>query len=585
MIYVVARSAESGAIFLDRHNSFREKIEVLTGQTSYFDVINHVIDSCPDGYCVIVHDDVFLRSGFVEELPNLIEELDRDWPNWGLVGNAGIAPFGVGYSGERIIRYLSDPHGGPNMTESVVPAETLDGNLLLLNIASLRRKSVRVPDFLGFQMYDIIFSIEVIVAGLAVLVAPELACFHASAGSQSDFDVAALSDSARIHIASRLLNSRVLSLNGAIDLEDVTSKFVDHQRFELGLQSLRNAQVGRSNKSLTVATRTRFNRRGMLERCIETVAMFKDRSTSVDVSHVVVSSFESEDSLSRFHDVIFLRAPTYSLKDDRFRLVKWIANEVNSDYLLFLDDDDWLFPNAAEFISLLVALAPEGSSFFFDTRQFSESFTDDVSESLPALASPERKFEAKLFFGCYSGHNQIPFCGAILPRSAVSTIPDSLVESMTLFEDYATILHCMTRESFSPVVVDVLLAGISIHGEGQTVYSADRTRWNESMAVLAAEISRGVVGSRLNSLPQLALRHSGQDLRFVESMLNAARESHYHAIQDVNRMRATWSWRITRPFRVLFRAVVPSRLRRTQAPFATNVENDAHSPEFAKSMR
>jgi len=264
--------------------------------------------------------------------------------------------------------------------------------------------------------------------------------------------------------------------------------------------------------------------------------------------------------------VSFLRAPTDSRKDDRFRLVKWIANEVDSDYLLFLDDDDWLFPNAAEFISLLVALAPHGSSFFFDTRHFSEKFIDEVSDSLPALVSPGRKFEAKLFVGCFSGHNHIPFCGAILPKSTVSTIPDSLVESITLFEDFATLLYCMTRESFSPVVVDVLLAGISIRGDGQTVFSTDRTRWNESMAVLSAEISRGVVSSRLNSLPQLALRYSGRDLRFIESMLDVARESHYHAIRDVNRMRATWSWRITRPFRVLFRAVVPSRLRRTQDP-------------------
>ena len=194
-IHVVARSAEAGASFYNRHIELADFIRAEVGQQSYFALLNRLITESDHDVVCVVHDDIVLPNDFDTLLRDLVEELNSRWVDWGLVGNAGVTSLRYGHRATDVIRYLADPHGGPNLTGHILPAQSIDGNVMLMNLAAMRGRRVQLPPFDGFQLYDIILGIETYYSGLRVLVAPHLACWHGSRGSQESFDRAAAAPS------------------------------------------------------------------------------------------------------------------------------------------------------------------------------------------------------------------------------------------------------------------------------------------------------------------------------------------------------------------------------------------------------
>lgn len=60
------------------------------------------------------------------------------------------------------------------------------------------------------------------------------------------------------------------------------------------------------------------------------------------------------------------------LRDSRFLLVSEAIKNILSDYIWFVDDDDWLFPNSAEWLANTIRSAPSASTFFIGTEHFIE---------------------------------------------------------------------------------------------------------------------------------------------------------------------------------------------------------------------
>ena len=200
--------------------------------------------------------------------------MDRDWSNWGLVGNAGVLTVGVGYAGTRTVRYLSDPHGGPNLARHILPAQTIDGNVMFLNLNAMRAKGLRLPVFDGFQLYDIVMSIEAIAAGLGVFVAPHLSCWHGSKGSQAGFDRAASGDAFGQFCSSRLRNRSITTLNGLVRFRLDGVNPASTSGIDLQIDSLRTADQGRPARTVAIVTRTQFRRPALLNRTLDTIAAF-----------------------------------------------------------------------------------------------------------------------------------------------------------------------------------------------------------------------------------------------------------------------------------------------------------------------
>lgn len=508
MIHVVARSEASGSQFVQNHPALAEQIAVEFGQRSYFDLLNRLIREKRTSYVCVVHDDVVLCSGFAERVESLVRELDRHWPNWGLVGNAGVLSIGVGYSATEVVRYLSDGHGGPNLARHILPAQSIDGNIMLLNLRAMSSKGLKLPAFDGFQLYDIVLSIETIAAGLGVLVAPQLACWHGSKGSQVDFDRAASSDAFRAYCSERLRNRRITTLNGHVKISLARDDQPTNGGFDLEMESLRTAAQGRAAKTVAVVTRTQFQRPELLDRTLDTVGAFlaaAGQSPAGFHSYVVTdAACEPPESVTRRSTVMRTEVPEGV--DSRFQLVRFAAEHIDADYFWFIDDDDWVFPNEAERLGLVVSAAPPGSIVFVDCQHFEEKpLLPATNGDLASYRSkPARLFPAKQFLASLSGDNHSPFSGVLLSRSSLRDMSLSVYDNVTYFEDYATTLSALLERDCFPITVSKLFIGISLRRSGNSVTQTDRTTWNRSMSELVSHLINSSDCSQILSLPPQA---------------------------------------------------------------------------------
>ncbi len=540
MIHVVARSKEHADAFKKRHPALCAAIRIELGHTSYFDALNAIISRSNEPYVCIVHDDVTLNTSFGASVANLVQELDEHWPNWGLVGNAGVASFRVGYAGSNLVRYVSDPHGGPNLTGYVIPAQSVDGNVMLVNVSAVRRAKVSIPKGAGFHMYDLLLSISILSAGLAIFVAPQLACWHGSPGDPNGYLSASQLWWVRKSLSGSIRNRVIQTINGPIRVPPNVPNEVEATRVDLDLDSLRVAARGRSRKVTAIVVRTQLRRDPLLRRTLETVnAFIASAGDHTEFRCFVVTDFEKEN-----HDLAVpippvLRVSVPEGSDSRYKLVQHAAQNIDADYYWFIDDDDWLFPNEAERLALVVNLAPSNSIIFVDAQCFRES-TLRESEATPGFCTPARRFAASSFLQSLTGFNHTPFCGAVFSRSSLASLTSEACAKVTYYEDYMTLLLGLLGSRSVPIVVDRLYAAISIRESGNTVTETDRTKWNASMAELVSQLVSDPGLAQLLSLPSVGGEASGRSLAELQ-----------HIRTQLDQIKSSTSWRLTMPFRAM----------------------------------
>ena len=258
-----------------------------------------------------------------------------------------------------------------------------------------------------------------------------------------------------------------------------------------------------------------------------------------------------------------LRAKLQGCKDSRYQLVRFAAENIEADYFWFIDDDDWLFPNEAERLSLALNSAPTDSIVFVDSQHYHESpIQSDINGQAISYRSQEaRYFPARLFMGTLSGHNHTPFCGALFARNVLLAIPHKAYETVTYYEDFMTTLYALLSGNCFPIVVDKLFAGISLRESGNTVTEKDRTKWNQSMSELVAIL----VSAKSGSAQLLSLQTLPGN--FVASTAEVA-----ELRTQLNNIVQTNSWKVTRPLRALARVLrgdwSPTELT-VSTPFST----------------
>ena len=547
-ILVVARNKVTGEKFLSNHKALSDGIELLFNQSSYFACINALLGRTEDEVVCLVHDDVILPPEFGVRSNFLIRELEENWPNWGLVGNAAVGALKQGYLANQLIRYLSDSHGGPNLVGPILPAQSVDGNLMLLNLKAMRSRALKMPDFKGFHLYDIALSIECQCAGLAVLVAPQLSCWHGSGGNQYEFDQASQSASWSTYLSDHLENKQILTLNGekSIPLKKDSTPFAQ-KRTDLVRASLRNAAEGRKRRSVGIVIRTQLRRRPLLLRALDSIRSFIAASGNAVDWHVHIVTDSREDAAwTGVDEQHVLRVEVPQERDSRFLLVKHAASAVETEFLWFIDDDDWLFPNVAEDLAWAIACAPPAAMIFIDSQHYLERSGSDPDEISLFKSTPGSYFHAADFFKSTSGVNHSPFCGVLYARELLGSIPSRLYESVIYYEDFATTMYSLFEGCAFPLVLDRLCVGISVRESGNTITETDRTIWNKSMSTLAS----AMVNDSLN-FQALSL---GEKFVLREQIVNDDRlaiaqqkiDSLAHEIEAMLRSR---SWRMTRPIR------------------------------------
>ena len=560
MIYIVARSKQHGEDFIKSHSGFSSLVKIKLRHRSYFDILTDLLCCNEEKYACVVHDDVVLCDHFPEKLNALIEELNRDWPNWGLVGNAAILSMHVGYSANNIVRYISDPHGGPNLTGHILPAQSIDGNVMLLNLNSMRAKAVSLPAWDGYQLYDLTLSIETLAAGLGVFVAPHLACWHKSGGSQAEFDTAKQAESFNTYLLNRLCNRKINSLNGPIPIHFGKTHINDRGIVDIEMDSLRSAAHDRRPKTVAIVTRTQFKRPTLLDRTLKTVRAFIAAAGTdhIHYTHYVIFDNNADSLPQNLADnaAIFMNANLSKDDDTRYLLVNFAVQNIDADYFWFLDDDDWLFPNEAERLSLILNTMPESSVIFVDSQHYLEQPVLGHSlESPPLYRSTEgRYFPAHQFMNSLSGHNHSPFCGVIYPRGALLSINPDIYSAVTYYEDFMTTLTVLLSNYIFPVSVNKLIAGISLRkaegtaGEtGNTVSEKNRSKWDKSMSELVSQLvnAKGKP-SQLISVSAMNSSSGATAAQNTEIALLRA---------QINIIARSRSWKLTKPLRVAARLI------------------------------
>lgn len=513
----------------------------------------------------IVHGDVTLPAAFSEYTVELRSELDRNWPNWGAVGNAGVTPLGFGLRSRRRIRYFFDNEFGPNLSGHIVPAENLLENVIVLETTLAQRVFEALPEIENRDLFALALSVEVLRSGRALLLAPHLACHRNDRIPPDPSFVLRCGDGLASWIAQRISNVSVETYRGRVDLNGISDSFRGSDRIDVTLQSLRNAQSGREPQSVAIVTRTRFERPAFLERSVLTTSMFIAAARHASFEHCVISNPAAVPPASLPRSVKRVTSTRIHETDDRFHLVREAASNLRSRYLWFVDDDDWLFPNAAETISLMVSLAPPGSSLFVDVMHFAESDIETL-QSGPPISSvhPIRRFPATHFAASLTGQNFTPFCGVILDRESIAELPPEIFDRITFFEDYTLILASLVSRGSLPVTASVLAAGISMRGGDHSATQPDRRPWNASLAELSHFMTRSPESAPLLSIGDL-MNPAVVDPDVPGNWMAAGSARSSKLVSGLRwskqRLQRTAIWHFLRRFRLLRRFVAALRGR------------------------
>jgi hypothetical protein len=540
MIYVITQEADDFLRFQGRNAVDSSSSREVAGVGAALAAVRAAVDSEDGRWACFVSADVFLPGNYAEGLVKIIAELDREWPNWGCAAACARTPFHSGYLGQNVVRYSGSPGAFPNRMSTALPAMMLEGEIFLLNLSALREAGVTIPRLDGAIGLDTVLSVATLAAGRGLMVVPGLAAWrpHSKVEAGADVDAAVID-----YLAGQIANRTIETSRGVLELGSADRQLYPAKGRNLPIDSLRYACLGRPQRKVAIVTRTRFTRIALLQRVIRSVQSFVAAAgKETHFEHHIISDQRAPSSFKALKNMHFVEVEQG--RDSRFLLVAHAVKAIDADFFWFVDDDDWLFPNAAERLALLLMSVPVDALIVVDCQQFDEhpfpgTSEDDVAQY---VSSPKQHMPAERFFGALSGQNFTPFCGAIFPRTALLALPDELVGQVTYLEDYTILLSTLLGK-YQVFQCRVLMAGISIRKSGNTITEVDRTKWDQNMARVISYLVNDVPTNDLISLSDVSRNVS------AVPAYSASYAEEYHAMLN------STSWKLTRPLRVFARIV------------------------------
>ena len=149
--HVLHLSAMTSPIFEQGHSH-----EILTkrGSISAGIAYNQAIDCAKNNIVVFMHQDVFLPEGWDTKLWNIIEELEKIDPNWGVLGCVGITKKTNCITGHMYCNVVKKIIGESG---SFIEASSLDESVLIIRKNSGLRFDSLIP---GFTVYGLDLCLE-----------------------------------------------------------------------------------------------------------------------------------------------------------------------------------------------------------------------------------------------------------------------------------------------------------------------------------------------------------------------------------------------------------------------------------------
>lgn len=473
------------------------QINVLAGN-DFYPLLNRVIDTCPDDYALVSCNDLTWPIGLEFALDGAIDAANAEFGpnNWGVLGNCGIEFFS-----NKPLCYIRDND------LSVVPASSgrsrvatyLDRNTLLLNIANLRRRGVRLPAGLrGVFLYSFVLVMECYRKGLISAVDSHLFVLDLTKYDYEQFEKERSGADFTGYIRGTFVNRVLATTRGDIGIENDIGHLVnpaaDTRADYYGLVDSLVCETcaSKGNKTVTIVTRTMLNRINFLYRLLDSIRMatlFGGGGIALKV--ILAVNNARADTLEENLESISARYPDLSITVSNFEdnghyprvsAMKSAVNliEDDSSFVWFVDDDDFIYPESIRHLPVFLS---KETVFVGDSAIMDETWEN--GRTFPSKSKKVGVYESGLHHECVLGDNKIPVCSVIYPVTVLREIFGRFRLLGDYNEDYTLFLAASCSRDVA--AYPVLIAGISMHGSN-TTEEEDKTHWHHSYAAFVSEL-------------------------------------------------------------------------------------------------
>jgi len=347
----------------------------------------------------------------------------------------------------------------------------------------------------------------------------------------SEGSISSIVDSANALISAGLIRGVVVN-----ELLAVYDGHLENPRIGKGLTAFPLANLGQGSKStLLVVTRTQGRRPALLDRNVKSVMELRSRLNNVHVNHLIVGDVLGLD-LAEGPQLAHHLASIEGV-DNRYDLILESLRVSESDYVWFVDDDDFCNPEVAGKLDALFGFGVGRDAIVLDSQHIHQNQKEPSQTTLHL----GKKYKASRIVSSLSAANRTPFCSVIFPVESLREWLGSIQGNVALFEDHLLILLLLSCKKTSPWFVDGIGAYIAIHDGGQSVTSTATTAWGEAE-------------SRIIQLSSNQLSFNPQ-IMTVARLLNGRKKGFWKSWLAVIRSLFT-----IHPYRSFFAFGIPKRL-------------------------
>lgn len=456
--------------------------------------VNVGIKQEPSPYLLLVNEGVIVDEALSKSIEELIAELNRDYGNWGVCGATGVR-----WDGERTYWYIRRVPHNPEAGVCPKPVISVGSEILLLNLEQLRAKGCFLAEApchvneIGPQL-----ALECLRKQLCVLVDRRLMVVDTTPEVESgEYD--AVAQMLQEHFVNHQLQvpSDIVKVPQVAYQEFLSLPPVSHQRRDV--ISCYDAAIANSRESrplsLTIACRSQLNRPHLLERTMLSCAVAKAECPVnfelrvALISDVLSESLDAETARlkQRFPslDIKGLHVTPRSRETSRVDHLLSAIAALTSDYIWFVDDDDFVMPGAVQALArVLVPNAPVvfvGSSDVFEERWSGGELRDFIQVGAHS---------SRHVFDVFQGENFVPICGMIIPTVLARERCNSVAATGEYLEDYFILMQLLTSPRVEVEILSMPISGVSLRGQENTVREKQRDTWNRSYAQFVGELLR-----------------------------------------------------------------------------------------------
>jgi hypothetical protein len=212
---------------------------------------------------------------------------------------------------------------------------------------------------------------------------------------------------------------------------------------------------------------------------------------------LIVSSDDRLDDAAAeaTRDIDGLPLRTVHVSDDgtpsRVAAMTAALSTAHSEYVWFVDDDDWVTPSGLAIVRGAVH-ASDRPIVVAASDAFRETWADEkLSESVP-----DRHYYPGEWYRAFTGWNFLPVCSVVMPRELALERLSASPLLRDLGEDYAMQLLLFTAPGSTVAVADETIANVSVRtGTDNVVTMTDRVPWFRDLASHASDLSRDSIAS------------------------------------------------------------------------------------------